>query len=194
MKKPNNYEATPASGDYVPVALGGHLLIIKEVAEMQSRTGKDMIKVSFDFASGDAQPAYFSNVFRDDVRPDKKWPAAGTTYLLTEDADGNCSRQFKTFITSVEKSNLGFRVDWGEGFTRGFQNKLTGGVFGIVEEEYNDKVHKNRKLRWFRSTEGVLEAPVPEEKLLANGSRSRLPEDKDGFISVPEGCQEELPF
>ena len=56
------------------------------------------------------------------------------------------------------------------------------------------KYIKTESCAGLEAQKAFLEAPVPEEKLLANGSRSRLPEDKDGFISVPDGCQEELPF
>ena len=48
MKKPNDTENTQASGDFTPVELGGHYLTIKDVAEMKSKSGKDMIRVSFD--------------------------------------------------------------------------------------------------------------------------------------------------
>ena len=76
MKKPNNYENTQASGEFTPIELGGHIMEIKEVLEMQSSTGKDMIKVSFDFAKGDSQAGYFAKQFADDIRPEKKWPYA----------------------------------------------------------------------------------------------------------------------
>ena len=49
MQKPNNFETTQAQGEFTPVELGGHYLVIKEVSEMKSKNGKDMIKVSFDF-------------------------------------------------------------------------------------------------------------------------------------------------
>lgn len=31
MKKPNNYENTQAQGEFTPVELGGHTLVIKQV-------------------------------------------------------------------------------------------------------------------------------------------------------------------
>ena len=116
MKKPNNYDNTQAQGEFIPVELGGHKLIIKEVCEMKSKTGKDMIKVSFDFSKADKQAGYFEKMFRDDIRPEKKWPNQATQYILTEDSEGNCSRSFKTFITCVEHSNKGFETQWGDNF------------------------------------------------------------------------------
>jgi len=192
MIKPNNYENTQASGEFTPIELGGHILEIKQVEEMISKTGKQMLKVSYDTAKNDSQPSYFSELFKNDIRPDKKWPANGTTYMLTEDNEGNCSRQLKTFTTSVEKSNVGFTTQWGDKFTECFKGKLVGGVFGIVEEEYNGDVKKKRPLRWFRSVEGINDVDIPEEKLLVNTIQPRV--GSDGFQSIPAGIDEELPF
>ena len=195
MIKPSKFDETQAQREFIPVELGGHILVIKEVLEMQSRTGRDMLRISFDFADSDRQPKHFEKLFRDDIRPDKKWPFGGTTYLLTEDNEGSCSRQFKTFTTSVEKSNPGFAINWGDKFAGCFKNKLVGGVFGIVEEEYDGKRTMKRPLRWFRSVDGVLEADIPEEKLLAPSTNNYVPApNSDGFLNIPDGIDEELPF
>lgn len=45
MKKPNNYEETQVQGEFIPVELGGHKLVIKQVEERMSRTNKPMIVV-----------------------------------------------------------------------------------------------------------------------------------------------------
>ena len=139
MRKPNNYENTQAQGEFIPVELGGHYLIIKEVLEMQSKTGKEMIKISFDFATADKQAGYFMESFKNDIRPEKKWPNQATQYILTEDQDGNCSRSFKTFLTCVEHSNTGFETQWGDDFGEQFKNKLVGGVFGPQMDYYVGK-------------------------------------------------------
>ena len=49
MQKPNGYDEVQV-GDFTPVELGGHHLIIKGVKEQESKTGKPMIVVAFDFA------------------------------------------------------------------------------------------------------------------------------------------------
>ena len=102
MNKPNNYENTQAAGEFTPVELGGHRLVIKQVSETKSKTGKPMIVVLFDFAREDKQPGYFEKMFRDDIRPDKKWPNQATQYILSEDENGNCSRSFKTYYECVK--------------------------------------------------------------------------------------------
>lgn len=197
MNKPSNYDNTSVMGDRDPIELGGHIVVIKQVEEIKSKTGKDMIKVSFDFAQGDVQEGYFEKIFRDDIRPDKRWPNAGCNYFLVEDQNGNCSKQFKSFVTSVEKSNPGFVVNWGDGFAQCFKNKIAGGVFGIVNDFYNGRPFKKRELRWFRSTESIKEANIPletETKAYRENIGSSQNKDVNGFMNIPDGMDEELPF
>lgn len=200
MKKPNNFENTQAQGEFIPVELGGHYLIIKEVLEMKSKTGKEMIKISFDFARNDKQPGYFTEAFKNDIRPDKKWPNQATQYILTEDSEGNCSRSFKTFITCVEHSNNGFVTQWGDNFGAQFKNKVVGGVFGPQKDYYENKEREKRVLRWFVSADKVKDAQVPDiqetqaYKNYKNGYHPSATSAGDGFMNIPDGIDEELPF
>lgn len=200
MNKPNNYDNTQAAGEFTPVELGGHKLIIKQVTETTSKNGKPMIVVLFDFAPDDKQPGYFMEQFKNDIRPDKKWPNQATNYILTEDSDGNCNRSFKTFMTCVEHSNQGFATQWGDNFGQQFKNKLIGGVFGPQMDYYNDKELQKRVLRWFISVDRIADATVPElsetqaYKNHKNGYSAGETPSGDGFMNVPDGVDEELPF
>lgn len=208
MQKPNNYDETQAGGEYTPVELGGHKLVIKRVSEKQSKTGKPMIVVLFDFADDDKQPRYFSEQFANDIRPDKKWPNQATQYILTEDADGKCTRNFKTFTTCVEHSNAGFSVQWGDKFCQCFKGKKIGGVFGEQMDYYNGEEKKKRVLRWFVSLDKVADAAVPDMsetkayKEYKQGGGMGYDGNSygggiysgDGFINIPDGIDEELPF
>lgn len=200
MRKPRNYDDTKAQGEFIPVELGGHHLVIKEVCEMTSKGGKPMIKVSFDFAKNDKQAGYFEKIFKDDIRPDKKWPNQATQYILTEDSEGNCSRSFKTFITCVEHSNKGFETQWGDNFEAQFKNKLIGGVFGPQMDYYDGREIEKRVLRWFTSIDKAADAAIPEMsetrayKEHISGQRQASALGNDGFMNIPDGIDEELPF
>lgn len=200
MQKPNNYENTQAQGEFTPVELGGHKLIIKQVNETVSKKGKQMIVVLFDFAPDDIQPGYFTKQFRDDIRPDKKWPNQATQYILTKDENGDCSRSFKTFITCVEHSNSGFTTQWGDAFAKQFKNKKIGGVFGSQMDYYDGKEKEKRVLRWFISVDKVTDAKIPEMsetqayKNHINGYAPGSTPAGDGFMNIPDGIDEELPF
>lgn len=205
MQKPNNYDETQAGEEFTPVELAGHRMVIKQVNETKSKTGKDMIVVLFDFAEDDKQPGYFMEQFQNDIRPDKKWPNQATKYILTEDAEGKCTRNFKTFITCVEHSNTGFETKWGKeinNWPAQFKNKKIGGVFGEQMDYYNGEEKKKRVLRWFVSLDKVADAAVPdmsetkaykEYKQGGGMSNYGTPGD-DGFMNIPDGIDEELPF
>lgn len=195
MIKPNNYENVQ-TGDFMPADPGGHHMIIKQVKEQTSRSGKQMLVVAVDFAPNDRQPLYFSKLFEGDTRPEKKWPHAGTIYVVSTDNNGQCSKNFKTFITSFEKSN-GVQATWGEGaaFLKQFAGKKIGGVYGIVEEEYNGERKKRSLLRWFCEDSKAESSRVPEPKLMDQGA-APVPAgttDASGFTPV-EIPTDELPF
>lgn len=197
MQKPNGYDEAKAGGGFTPVELGGHHLVIKQVEEMQSSTGKPMIKVSFDFAENDKQPKYFAEQFKDDIRPDKKWSNQATQYILVYEQDGKTSRNFKTFTTCVEHSNTGFTTQWGDNFCQQFTNKKIGGVFGEQMDYYNGEEKKKRVLRWFVSSDKVADAQVPdmsETQAYKQYKQNGKIASTDGFMNIPDGIDEELPF
>jgi len=195
MQKPNSYEETQ-TGEFTPINLGGHTCIIKRVEETTSKTGKPMIKIAIDFDGNDSQPTYFMTSFQNDTREDKKWPYNGTQYILSEDKDGKCSRSFKSFITSVEKSN-NCECVWGDGFASWFTGKRVGVVFGEVEEEYNGEIKTRRKIRYFCQYDKAATADIPEKKLLNAGtgaSTTTAQSGTPGFMNIPDGVMEEIPF
>ena len=196
---PNKYAETQASGDYTPVTLGGHYLIIKQVNETKSKTGKDMIVVLFDFDQSDAQAGYFTEQFKNDIRPDKKWPNQATNYVLVHDQQtGDTNKQFKTFCTCVEHSNTGFEVKWGDNWGAQFKGKKIGGVFGKELDFYNGEEKKKRVLRWFVSVDRVADARIPdvhETKAYKDNRSSAGTMGSDGFVNnIPDTDLEELPF
>jgi len=187
MQKPNSYDDVKVGG-YIPPQDGGHYMTIKQVTETKSKAGNDMIVVLFDFAPNDVQPGFFTNEFKNDIRPEKKWPHGGTAYILCEDNEGKCSRKFKGFITSFEESNDCEAV-WGAKFANQFKNKKIGGVFGCVENEYNGKVTMRHELRWFCSIDKVDGATVPDPVLLDKPKAPKA--DADGFLQAEDG---EIPW
>lgn len=193
MQKPNGYDEARESGVYTPVELGGHYAVIKQVSEKQSSTGKDMIVVLFDFAKEDAQPGYFLNDFTTDTREEKKWPFAGSKYIMVLDYQDNkkTSRQFKTFCTCVEKSN-NMTISWGgSDWAKQFKDKKIGVIFGEEEQTYDGNTSMRRLPRFFCSWDKVKESTVPDPKYLNNSAPASTPAAFPGFTAVAE---EEIPF
>lgn len=197
MQKPNGYDEAKASGDFTPVELGGHHLIIKQVSERMNKNNQPMIVVLFDFAQNDKQPGYFMEQFKNDIRPDKKWSNQATQYINVYDSDGKTSRSFKTFTTCVEHSNTGFTTQWGDNFCQQFKDKKIGGVFGEQMDFYNGEAKKKRVLRWFVSSDRVADAQIPEisETAAYRDNKNNVPATSpDGFMSIPDNIDEPLPF
>ena len=160
MQKPNNYDEVQIGG-FRPLLEGGHILVIQEVEELQSKNGRDMVKVSFDTAADDIQPEYYLNLWKNDDREDKKW--RGVRYVMVYDMDDNTSRDFKAFCTSVEESNEGFTVQWGADFGSQFKGLRVGGIAGRVLDAYNGKEIKKTEIRFWRSVASADGAAAPEE-------------------------------
>lgn len=161
MRKPSGFDQAAASLNYEPLALGGHVCIIKGVEETVSKTGKDMYKIALDIAPGDPQAGYYQKKFENDTREDRKWPCV--TYVVITDDEGKCSRNCASWVTSVEESNPGFAFPWDNAAY--LKGKRVGVVFGQEEYKGSDgNIHKSTKPFWFRSADKVADAPVPKLK------------------------------
>lgn len=201
MQKPSGYDEAKTGGDFTPVALGGHFASIIQVTERQSSTGKDMIVVLFDFTTADPQSGYFSDQYKNDTRNEKKWPFNGTKYIMVNDYNdpSKTSRAFKQFCTSAEKSNNGFTVQWGgANWGQQFKGKMIGVVFGEEEHEYEGKVSMRHVPKWFCAYDSADTARIPEPRYLnGQGPSAVAPSNNNGlsgFVAVPEGMDDEIPF
>lgn len=205
MLKPQNYDNAPVQGEMERPEVGGHHMIIKQVVESQTKTGKDMLVVYFDFAQNDRQPDLFTKNYKSDIRPDKKWPRRGTQYITVLDNEGNTSRSYKTFCSCFEKSN-GVEINWTNDSAKWcgqFKNKKIGGAFGIVHSVYNGKDIAPIELRWFVTDSNVDPENVPKEKELSEEDKKKLGTSgqfepavsaTEDFMKIAESDQDALPF
>ena len=198
MQKPSNYDNISTS-DYVPVAPGGHKAVIKQVMETASKTGNQMLVISFDFDAADTQPAYFMSQYLVDKaanRENLKW--RGTQYLMVDDRTDYGPSNLKRFNEAVEKSNPGFQVVWGNGYADCFKGKKVGIVFR--QEEYvkqDGNTAMASKPFKFCDFEKALEQNVPAPKMLEKGQNSAPYTEaaNAGFMQVPDALADEgLPF
>ena len=198
MNKPSGYDEARAIGSYIPPEVGGHYCTIKQVSETKSKTGKDMIVVLFDFCAPDQQAGYFEKAFKEDTRDDKKWPFAGTKYIMVNDYKDpkKTSRQFKTFCFNFEKSNQ-CEVTWeGKDWGKQFKGKKIGVIFGQEESEWDGKTRMRTIPVYWCEFSKAKEQNVPEPKYLqpsAPVNPAPTTYDTD-FMSIPEGAEEEIPF
>ena len=206
INKPKDYDTTPEQGEFTAPAPGGHRMIIHQVLRTESRDGRPMLKIDFDFDPTDSQPKLFENEYRNDIRPEKKWPRGGTQYVMQYTADGGTSRGYKTFCSCAEKSNQGYKIPWGSEqkvWESSFKGKKIGGVFGMVENFYNGKMTTRSELRWFCQYDKAADASIPDLKQLsedqkraaANWKAAETAKEETGFMNIPDDVADEgLPF
>ncbi|KAI3350128.1 hypothetical protein [Clostridium botulinum] len=183
MLKPKNFEQVQSYGVFIPLETGGHICRIMKVEESKSITGKEMVTVYLDTDITDIQPNYYSNMYKEDIRTDKKWSNNSVKRLFVYDYNGNTDRRFKTFIECVQDSNKGFEVQWNDKFENCFKGKLVGGVFG--REEYENQNGEKKfavKIQNFRTIQDVKKGivKVPKDKLLNSSNDEELVPDNFG--------------
>ncbi len=186
FEKPQGYDDVQAGGDFTPIELGGHKLVIKKIKEVTASNGNKYLKVSFDTAQDDKQPNYYTEQYKNDTRDTKKW--GGVATIFPTDREGRTSKTFKQFCTSIERSNNS-KIVWGAGFEASIVGKTIGGVFG--EEEYfnqSGEIKTARKLFWWRSTESISDVAIPNKRTVEKPTESNT-----DFMDVPDDM-EELPF
>lgn len=210
MQKPNGYDEAQEMGQQKEaINPGGHHLIVKQVNETQSRNGKPMIVVLFDFAQNDEHAGMMMKEFKADTRSDKKWPHRGTSYIMVQDyQDPNkTSRNYKTFCSCYEKSN-DTKINWtdnAQAWAAQFKDKRIGGAFGVVHDVFNGREIIKTELRWFISDGAVENCGIPNEKQLTDAQWADLHDNAqtdngtpstatEGFVNIPEGIDQELPF
>ena len=102
MLKPTNYDNLIVD-DYSPIKLGGHYLEIIDVKESVSRSGNPLLVIHFDFAENDVQPGLFFKRYANDTRPEPRWPAQATFYIVPVNKKNECSLGLKKFVIAVEQ-------------------------------------------------------------------------------------------
>ncbi len=195
IKRFNDYEQTQGYGDFQQLPKGGYVLKILGVELNENSIGQ-YVKISCDIAEGDYK-GFFTNDYKTQQSEDKKWHCNYLLNVPNDDGsqqDGWTKRRFKTFTEALEESNNGYHFDWDE---QKFKGKLVGGLFNFREYKKNDgSIGKYINLAQFCSIEKIRSGKfrVPEDKPLSSSKQQKPRTDSNGFMSIPEGVEDELPF
>lgn len=200
MKKLNGYEKAQACSDTERLPVGGYVLKILDAVEQDNsdKGWNNQLIISFDIAEGEHKDFFAAN-YKAQTGEDKKWK--GTYRLRVPKDDGSeqdnwTMRRFKTVMNAFEDSNKGYRFDWDEKKLKGL---LIGALFNNKEYEFNGRhgfftnCHSLVTVEKIRS--GKFE--IPADTLLKNNGQQSGgygKPDADGFMNIPDGIDEELPF
>ena len=191
------YDKSKRRTSFEQLPKGAYVIKIMGAKEDTWPSGDGVIKIAFDIAEGEYK-GFYQNQFDRNTNEDKKWPIDGT-YALNVPADGDQDYVFtnwNTFFADLEDSNNGFIFD---GDIKKLKGKLIGGKFHIKQTEYNGSVYDHTKMRYTCVAEDVRQGKagkLPKDKLVGTTNRpaAASASEMDGFVNLPDGSEEELPF
>lgn len=188
MNKPNNYDTTVAYGSFPKLELGGHIMTIAKIEETVSSSGNEMIKIYLDTDKTDKQPEFFKKRYAANTRKEKKWGCV-VPQLTTDPKTDDANSGFKAFITSVEESNEGFKVVWGDKFCDCFKGRKVGAVFGREQFlNHQDKLLWGTKLFWFRSVKAIRDGvEIPEDRPYKPKEGEPVPVGANVVVNIETG-------
>lgn len=171
MRKFEGYEDVKVNNFGERLKLGGHICKILE-AKVEAFTSKkdgktyEQLVIKFDIESPDEQAGFYANKFAEDAKKDAlnaKWKGFHRISVPTEESEDFIKSNFKTFTTSVEDSNPGYKWNWEENTLVG---KTFGGVFGLEEFTLDDgRTLSMARIRYVRGTAKIEEMDIPKVKL-----------------------------
>lgn len=190
------YDKTQRKTTFEVLPKDAYVVKIIGAKEDKWPSGDPFLNIAFDIAEGKYKN-YYAQMFERNTNEDKKWPIDGT-FPLNIPTDG-CKQyiwdNYNTFFADLEDSNNGFVFS---GDVKTLKGKLIGGKFHIVQREYNGEVYDHTKLKWTCVAEDVRQGKagkLPNDKLV---EKKISPTDAaaaiDGFLSIPDEINEEVPF
>lgn len=195
MKQLNGYASAQAYSEQERLPVGGYVLKILDVKYQENDWG-DVILLSFDIAEGEYKD-FFSANYKAQTGEDKKWK--GTYRLRVPKDDGSeqdewTMRRFKTVMIAFEGSNNGYHWNWDEQTLKG---RNVGALFNNKEYEFNGRHGFFTNCHSLVAAEKIRSGKftVPDDTLLkTSGGMAQAKTDADGFMNIPDGIDEELPF
>ena len=191
------YDKSKRKKSFQQLPKGAYVVRIKAAKEEENKSGKGShLKIAFDIAEGEYR-AFYENMYNGQADENKKWPN-DATYMLnipTDSSESYIWDNWNTFFADLEDSNNGFVF---AGDPKTLKDKLIGGKFHIEQTEYNGKIYNHTRLKWTCVAADVRNGKagaLPNDKLIAGSATPNAPKtDANGFMEIPEGMDEEVPF
>jgi len=175
----SDYETTETSGfvERERLKLGGHICKVLETSIETVTSKKDgktfnMLKLKFDIEAPDEQAGFYQRRFVEEAKADAlntKWKGYYRLTIPDNSSEDFVKKNWKTFLTSIEESNPGVKINGTAGFDENILvGKVFGGIFGLEEFTLptDGRTITFTKIRFPRSTKNITEAKIPSVRLL----------------------------
>ena len=189
-----NYNDVQVGGEFKVLPGGGYICRILSAKMGVNSDGLPMIEVAIDISDGE-YAQYFHNLYRSRMSndPNTKYPYNGVLRITAVDEEGNTKKNFKSFVTSVEKSNDCELPRHDEAFLKALKDKTVGVLYQREEYLGNDgKTHWSTKPKWFRDVETIESGrfTVPEDVPLPDTYGTGFSKSADSF----NAAEDDIPF
>lgn len=193
MKK-RNFDRTNVYKEVEKLPAGGYVVKILNAKEEEYDWGS-VLAIAFDIEEGEYKGFYARN-FQNQTGEDKKWKGVFRLNIPKDDGsekDAWTQKRFNTNIVNIEESNPGYLFDWDESKLKG---KIVGALFNNKEYLFNGRNGFFTNCHSFVTAETIRSGKftVPADTLLKSSPANAAPVDANGFMSIPDGVDEELPF
>lgn len=188
------YDKSKRRKSFQMLPKGAYVVAIKSAKEETWPSGDAVVRIAFDIAEGEYK-GFYQKQFDGNQNEDKKWPgdAVFNLNVPTDSSQQYVWDNWNTFFADLEDSNNGFVFG---GDVKTLKGKLIGGKFHNHQSEYNGNVYDHIQMKWTCPADDVRNGKagkMPKDKLIA-GSQPTVKQTPDGFMDIPEGAEDELPF
>ena len=189
------YDKSKRTKQFKALPKGAYVIKILSAKEVQnSNNNGSHLAFAFDIAEGEYKD-FYNKQFQANTNEDKKWPndAIYRLGVPNDQSQPFIWSNWNTFFADLEDSNNGFVFS---GDPKTLKGKLIGGKFHIEQNEYRGNIYDHTRLRWTCVAEDVRSGNpgrMPNDKLVTK-IPTKAPADDGGFMKVPDGIEEEVPF
>ena len=200
MKQFNGFSAAQeaakrTAGERLPI--GAYVCQVKNVQYVTGEKGySDRIDILFDITEGEYKD-FFKKQYDSNTSEDKKWKGRKSIYVPKDDGsekDEWTKNAFAKWINGFEDSNPGYKWDWHEDKWKGL---YVGIVFGETGTRIEGKDILYTEPRFACDVKKVRDGSYPKAKFVSKngyGDNNSASSSSDGFMSIPQGAEEEIPF
>ena len=193
------YDRSKRRASFEQLPKGAYVIKITGAKEETWPSGDSVLRIAFDIAEGEYK-GFYQRQFDANTSADRKWPidAVFNLNIPTDSSEDYVWTNWNTFFADLEDSNAGFKFT---GDLKKLKGKIVGGLFHNKQtvSKKDGRVFDHIVMKWTRPADDIRSGrpiKLPNDVLKSGTATGSLPAtaNSDGFMEIPEGTEDELPF